>query len=178
MPSGASRVVQLHQRGPAGEELRIDLALARREAVAGHGVIGGLTVAALQGVEEIVAALAPQGVLALDVRRRGGQGAQQGEALGLAVLRAQDADAFQRHGGVQRLGRTEIGHDRVRAVGGAQGHDRVGHGLPVGRNQLNYGAGGRAVRAEQQHVQPRRVVGLGQAGTPSGQDTGLGGVVE
>ena len=86
MSRGTGRVVQLHEGCPAGEEFRIDLALAGGKAVAGHGVIGSLAVAPLKGINEIVAALAPQGVLALGVCRCRGKGAQEGEALGLTVL--------------------------------------------------------------------------------------------
>ncbi|MNS45575.1 hypothetical protein D3C72_780480 [compost metagenome] len=83
---GRSRgIVQLGQGDPAGEEFGVHLALARGEAVAVHGGVGGAGIALLQGVEEVVAALAPQGVLAFLVRGRGGQGGQQGEGLGLAT---------------------------------------------------------------------------------------------
>jgi hypothetical protein len=112
------------------------------------------------------------------MRGRGGQGAQQGEGFGLAVLRAQDAHPLQHHGGIHRLRRVQAGHDGVGAVGGAQGHDGVGHGLTLRRDARHHGARRRTMRPQQQHVQPRLVVGLGQLAAPAIENAGLGGVIE
>ncbi|MNE18640.1 hypothetical protein D3C80_1116870 [compost metagenome] len=89
MLSGGGRVVQLGQGDPAGEELGVDLAFARGEAVAVHGGVGGACIALLQGIQEVVATLGPQGVLTFLVRRRSGQGGQKREGLGLTTGRAQ-----------------------------------------------------------------------------------------
>ncbi|MNR05340.1 hypothetical protein D3C85_1213640 [compost metagenome] len=138
-----------------------------------HGGVGGAGIALLQGVQEIVAALAPQRVLAFLVRRRGGQGGQQGEGFRLATGRAQQTDPFQHHGRVVGDGGAQAGDDGVGRIGGAQGHDGVGDGLTVGGDHIDHSAGRRAVRAEQQHVETGDVIVRVQPSAPAVGDRGL-----
>ena len=167
------RVVQLGKGDPTGEEFGVDLALARREAVAVHGGVGGAGVPLLQGVQEVVAALAPQGVLAVGVRRRSGQGGQQREGLGLTSSRAQQAHPLQHHGRIIGLALRQAADDHIGSVGGAQRHHGVGDSLAIGRDQGDHGARRRAVRPQQQHVQPRHMIVAGQPAAPTRIDSAL-----
>ena len=178
MAGGDLGLVQLGQGDPAGEELGVHHPVARGEAVAVHGVIGCAPVALLQGVEEVVAALAPQGVVAGRVARRRRKIGQQRKAFGLTILRSQQANTLQHDRRIGRLGRRQIGDDGVGAVGRTKGHHRVRDGGAIGRDQIDHAARRRSVRTEQQHVQPRLVIGGRQPGTPLTEDARLRRVVE
>ena len=103
MTGGDFGLVQLCQGDPAGEEFGVNHSVARGEAVAVHRIIGGAPVSLLQGVQIIVAALGPQGVVADRVARSGREVGQKREGFGLTVLRPQDTNPFQDHDGIDGL---------------------------------------------------------------------------